>query len=90
MAKTNNSPCPPGANDKIASTGSAKLSIKTITKIKVVRHTSSKLKPRPANISRLISIAEMPTYLTPIAIAINIEQPKLFQPVGDYLKARLD
>ena len=71
MAKTNNSPCPPGANDKMASTGSAKFSIKTITKTNVVRHSSSKLKPRPANISRLISIAEMPTYFTPIPFAIK-------------------
>ena len=36
MAKTTNSPCPPGANDKIASTGLAKLSIKTKAKTEVV------------------------------------------------------
>ena len=51
MAKTTNSPCPPGANDKIASTGSAKFNIKTIAKTEVVRNSSSKLKPKPANIS---------------------------------------
>ena len=44
----------------MASTGAAKFSIKTIAKTQVVKNSSSKLKPRPANISRRISIAEIP------------------------------
>ena len=89
MAKTTNSPCPPGANDKIASTGSAKFSIKTIAKTEVVRISSSKLKPKPANISRRISITEMPTYFTPMPIAIKYCAAQIISAGGRLFKSPL-
>ena len=57
----------------MASTGSAKSSIKTIAKTKVVRTSSSKLKPRPATISRRISSAEIPVNIYDLGLIYTIE-----------------
>jgi len=86
MAKTTNSPCPPGAKDKMASTGADKFNTKTIAKTNVVSNSSSKLKPRPATISRRISIAEIPTYFTPIPIAIKYWAAQIISAGGRLFK----
>ena len=61
--------------------------MRSIAKTKIVKNSSSKLKPRPANISRRISFAEIPTYFTPIPIAIKYWAAQIISAGGRLFKS---